>query len=169
MNKSTHRMELHPARVVFALIPAKEREEDPDLAILHVDMPTNPWSLAEPRLIHIKDTVTAVGRGSMNLEETLDFALVGKITNISALRTHAATGLRYYLLKHTTPLYYGDSGGPLLTQELKLAGINAASGIPYVFWLGRPMGPQFKMDSVSFLPDATWLESMLKKDRAEQR
>ena len=60
--------------------------------------------------------------------------------------------------EHTAPMARGDSGGPLITTEAQLLGINLA-------WNTKHLGTRFKSTAATAI-DGQWLEKVIAEDIA---
>jgi S1-C subfamily serine protease len=129
---------------------------DPDLAILKVDAATNAsffeWA---------PDRVNCVGKSVISGGEHFGSPSAGTLLMIGNTDTKpsiTATGrMLFWCLAHSSPLTYGDSGGPLLTTDGHLLGVNVGTK-----WVQE----DHRFISLAICPDPEWLQGIISADRA---
>jgi S1-C subfamily serine protease len=145
---------LHP-RVVWI-----GRAGDPllDLALLKVDAPfLASFTWADDASLQPHTPVALAGIDLTDYRLRFSYA-AGQLTDPDYDRPpHRSHAPPIRALAHSAPLRRGDSGGPLLTPDGRLAAINVA--------VRYGLGPQF---SVSLRPDPAWLDHLIAADRAAQ-
>jgi S1-C subfamily serine protease len=158
-----------PARVVWA---ARSDSGVPDLAILHARVkPFSPFSLADLTRIKPREPVALAGWSQPHFNSLA----AGRIVKIGSPQLGAA-GLGWRSIRHDAPFAVGDSGGPLITSDGRLAGINAQmsfnlfSAFRVLVGLdGSAQRPLFGYDCEAILPDRDWLECTIEADRLARR
>jgi S1-C subfamily serine protease len=133
------------------------RAGDPlfDLALLKVDAAfPDAFEWADDADLHRHDPVALAGIDLTGYRLRFTYA-AGQITDPDWERPPRRSDPPIRAVTHTAPLRRGDSGGPLLTPDGRLAAINVA--------VRYGLGPQF---SVSLRPDPAWVDSLIAADRA---
>jgi S1-C subfamily serine protease len=149
---------LLPADVVWR---GNENRGEPDVAIIRV-----PETLA-----WVFPWASIPGRGTGTLSAGLDIGpkLHFQISGIGGSLTRAAQRHRrgsipWTIVMHDTPLHHGDSGGPLITQEGGLLGINTEAYAVDVFSL-----PKIRQSSAAHRPDPNLIRRLIEEDVASRR
>lgn len=139
------------ARVVW--LGVRAGEDDPDLALLHVEgLTLVPFELASPEAAGAATDVLCAGfprglRGHVGLGRVLE------AERHAAARPGQPAVLE---VRHTIPLAGGDSGGPLVDLRTgALVGVN--SGVTWDVVSGRR--------ARALLPDPAWLAARIEADR----
>ncbi|MCO5166536.1 MAG: serine protease [Planctomycetes bacterium] len=139
------------ARVVW--LPVRPGEDDPDLALLHVEgLALEPFDLAPLEAAAGATDVLCAGfprglRGHVGLGRVLE------TTRLPPARPGQPAVLE---VRHSVPLAGGDSGGPLVDLRTgALVGVN--SGVTWDVVAGRR--------ARALLPDPAWLQARIEADR----
>ena len=152
----------HP---VFARIVWKpSRQNEPDLAILKGTRHSPSFSLADPSSLKPEMAVAHLGfawcHSALKGKPWFAFGR-GRIQEITP-PTERRVGSRVFHLKHDSPCWFGDSGGPLLTENGQVAGVITGAQWRVFPPRRRATGPLW---CSAVLPDPQWLQAVLDEDR----
>jgi len=142
-----------PARVV-AKLSNNHKQSKLDVAVLHVDAePSEVFQWADLSKVHHSDRLLEIGRAAIHARSKVGgivapAAFAGKLKKTINLR-NGGTAIRSEI-----PARHGDSGGPLLTLEGKLLGIECGFTKPL---LRRGY-------EVANRPDLQWLTDIINAD-----
>lgn len=147
------KMQATPARVVWRGRP----KGGPDLALLHI-----PFSLkyvfAWSSEIQPGEKIFIVGSGLAKFPNIQLQAAAGKILPFPRPVKTRPPALNF---NHDAPLHQGDSGGPVVTHDGRLAGIDV--GIQYKYYLWKLSGKQTCGDALR--PDPGWIKTLIEQDQ----
>lgn len=150
---------LSVARVVWRSDDTAPNE--PDLAILHTPIKPEVFvRLAAQDGLKTGMPILASGFGSIQKNWA-----GGYLLSITPPQP-APSGVIWRKLTHSAPFTPGDSGGPMLSAEGELLGINTSLVLTKSKWLPFGLGPWHYEHGVSFIPDPAWLNSIIQSDRA---
>lgn len=145
------------ARVVFRGQPAGQGT---DLAILRVDSPLAAVFAWAPTYAEGEPVVAVGSAGGAAGQNATAAALLGGHL-VGSLADPEASPPRVTLF-HTAPIRPGSSGGPLLTTDGQLLGINVEFGVASTAAaLGPPSG------AAAHRPDLAWLRQVIAADWAQ--
>ncbi|MDB6071524.1 MAG: protease Do [Verrucomicrobiales bacterium] len=149
------------ARVVWRSDETNPAE--PDLAILHAPIkPEISVRIASPGLLKTGTPILTSGYGSFKKSWA-----GGRIQSITAPQT-APTGVTWRELTHSAPFTPGDSGGPILSEDGELVGINSQIVLTTPGWLPFGLGSFGYDRGICFVPDPVWLDSIIQRDRTSR-
>lgn len=153
-------MSVKRARVVFM---GASSGDSFDFAILHVpETLDNAFEWSEHYVVG--DPVFCAGAVMEEMdssERDLKMDMTGGV--IEGLGSQEADGQTFKVVDHSAPIYHGYSGGPLVSTDGKLVGINySVSGFRRV--VGKPV----REDSSAIRPDLKWLQAIIEKDARSQ-
>lgn len=152
---------LHPVRVIW-----KGTLKDPnlpDMALIHSALrPDKHFSLLRPPVLSPGAEVVTAGYGG------------GKPAQSSGAILHRGgfkkpiSGAHHVVYLSDAPIIAGDSGGPLMTANGELLGVNVSShfGIMRYLFGGRKLTNH---RTRTVCPDTDWIRKLILKDRAEQK
>ena len=153
--------ELYPVRVVWS---GKSDSEPglPDLALIHTEIqPDKHFTLLRPPVLSPEDRVLAAGFGDAQPAQS-----AGAILKKESLKA-PKSGARWMLYLSDVPIVPGDSGGPLMTPEGQLLGVNVGAQFGMRGFLGRNMMVGYRARTIS--PDTDWIRKLILEDREEQK
>ncbi|MDQ3440578.1 MAG: serine protease [Planctomycetota bacterium] len=144
---------LLPARVVWAGWTGETGEHELDLAVLHVDNATLrplPWAS--------DDSTTPGARVYLNGQSGPS---AGRIVSgkFPATQARDQNALQFRLIFHDAPSVDADSGGPLVSANGRLLGINPAT---------YKSVDRSSNATLALRPDLHWLDSLISSDRAKR-
>lgn len=156
------------AHPIFARIVWKPtRSTDPDLAILQGARHAAHFTLADPSTLKAETAVAHLGFAwcdpSLKAEPWFSFGF-GRIREMTPV-TVRQDGSRVFHIKHDSPCWFGDSGGPLLTADDQVAGVITGARWWILPSMGRVGGP---LRCSAVLPDPHWLQGILDQDRSKK-
>ena len=152
---------LSVARVVWR--SDQTHPDEPDLAILHAPIkPEIPLRIGALDRLKTGTPILISGFGSFKKSWA-----GGRLHSITEPQT-APSGVTWRKLTHTAPFTPGDSGGPMLSGDGELLGINSELVLTKPRWLPFALGPYGYDHGVSFIPDPHWLSSIIQRDRSRR-
>lgn len=150
-----------PSRVVWV---GREREGDPDLALLHAPLaPLATLPLAGLPGPPKGSPVLTAGFGSHGFPDMRAGVSGGEILHLGPVRARP-NGALWREISHSAPTAQGDSGGPVIDERGRLRGITTELRGWRVF-LKRTDDVWFYR-GIAMCPDAVWIQSLIDKDRA---
>ncbi len=143
-----------------------------DLALLHAPLNlARPFALADPATLRPGEPVALAGWSKLSFKKSSGQA-AGRIVAVSR-RHRGAAGFAWRTVDHNAPFNSGDSGGPLITPDGSLAGINAQVISSPAAILRMLTGHNGRMDQPlpgytarAFAPEPGWLRRTIAADRA---
>ncbi len=153
---------LSVARIVWRSDEINPNEAD--LAVLHA--PVKPEIHVKPAAwdrLKIGNPILTSGYGSFKKSWA-----GGRLRSINEPRT-APSGVTSTEVTHTAPFTPGDSGGPILSEDGELIGINSQMVLTTSGWLPFALGRLRYDHGVCFIPDSDWLNSILQRDRSRPK
>lgn len=131
----------------------------PDLAVLHLPRGLG-WTFSWAETVRAGEPIVVCGpdyEPGVARSYVLD-AIAGKVTVPPGRPDSGAEGGRFL---HDAPVHPGDSGGPVVTLDGRLAGINFATArrvlLPALGW---------RVGTYAHRPDLDWLEQIIEADVA---
>lgn len=149
-----------PARIVWR----SPDESKLDLALVHAPL-TPYWGVPRPAELEGMDRnepVAVTGWSGINKGKAFAGTAAGKLLSVSA-RRGTSPGPVWRVIKHSVPLDYCDSGGPLFTREGRLIGVNIQRWLFSRLRSKRPGAPRYR--SIAIAPDFEWLQRVIAADR----
>lgn len=157
------------ARIVWRGDPS---QGGPDLAILKAPMhPPMPFVIAGASPLGKNVKVAVTGWSGIGRANPLGSKAAGRILSLSPLH-YDSTGAAWRIIQHDVPLNFGDSGGPLIIADGRLAGINSSIGVSFTGFLRTSLGliggpdqpiPGYSGESIA--PDPGWMARIIAADR----
>ncbi len=145
-----------PTAFDFARVVWISRKDD--LALLHTPRfrSDDPFQLADPRTCRVGAPVHALGLAEKYLGPApWETACSGRVTK-STLRPLWPLGATAPAVVHTAPVWFGDSGGPLLDAKCRVVGVHSMAEIMGTGGRAR-------------CPDPTLVADIIAKDRKARR
>jgi hypothetical protein len=148
------KMQVQRARLVWRGDAAKKQ---PDLAILQVSLPLQQvfeWATEFTN----GNSILAVGLSLDKPRVLKTQCMAGKILNLS--EGPQARPPHYTVVSHDAPLRHGDSGGPLMSTDGHLLGINVGAELGFR-WRRLSVEPLY---ADAHRPDLEWLRQIIEQD-----
>ncbi len=143
------------ARVVYMGNPLTDNS---DFAIVHVPVIlSDVFEWADP--FGIEDPVMCSGSEQAGDGSQKSFKMVMSGGAIKALENRVDSGNAYEIIRHSAPIYHGNSGGPLVDVQGRLVGVNFSA----TFSGGLMKKPSMKYSS-AIRPDVKWVQQIIAKD-----
>ncbi|MDF1740133.1 MAG: serine protease [Verrucomicrobiales bacterium] len=147
------------ARVVYMGNPSTDNS---DFAIVHVPMIlSDVFDWADQ--FGMEDPVMCSGAEQAGDGSRKHFKMVMSGGSIKALENRVDSGNAYEIIRHSAPIYHGNSGGPLVDLQGRLVGVNFSA----TFSGGFMKKPSMKYSS-AIRPDVKWVQRIIAKDLESQ-
>ncbi len=147
------------ARVVYMGNPLTDNS---DFAIVHVPVTlSDVFDWADQ--FKMEDPVMCSGSKQQGDGSQKSFKMVMSGGVIKTLENRAVSGNSYQIIRHSAPIYHGNSGGPLVDVQGRLVGINFSA----TFSGGLVRKPAMKYSS-AIRPDPEWLQEIIEADSRSQ-
>lgn len=152
-------MEVKKARIVYM---GKPSTEDSDFAIVHVPVPLSEVFVWADRFA--KGNILMCSGSSQN-EEASNYCFKTVLSGgaIQEVGPSASAGNPFQIVRHSAPIFHGNSGGPAVDKDGRLVAVNFAATFST-----RSMGKPARKYSIAIRLDLSWLKRLIDKDAAEQ-
>jgi hypothetical protein len=122
-----------------------------DVALVHVDVQL-PDIYHWADMDHLTNGSVVVGFGMDPDPRWKEACFAGRVLGVKRTFEHAT------MVRHDMPLRHGDSGGPVVTPDGKLVGVESET-FNQVF--------AFKSYEEACRPDPSWIEKVIEEDRRQ--